>query len=80
MQVKLEKAADGFVVNIPEEFVAETRLEQEGGLVEISIANGNVVLAPVKPRFLIEDLVAAITDENMHSEISCGKPVGKEVW
>lgn len=79
MQVRLEKAADGFVVNIPEEFVAETRLEQ-GGLVEISVANGNVVLAPVKPRFNIEELVAAITDENIHPEIGTGKPVGKEVW
>ncbi len=28
----------------------------------------------------LDDLLAGITPENIHPEIDCGPPVGKEIW
>lgn len=32
------------------------------------------------PHYTLEELVAKITAENIHSEIQTGKPVGNEIW
>ena len=32
------------------------------------------------PRLKLEDLVAQVTEENTHEEVSTGPPVGHEVW
>lgn len=33
-----------------------------------------------KPKPTLEELLAEATEENLHSEIETGTPVGKEVW
>lgn len=33
-----------------------------------------------RPRYTIEEFVAAITPENVHCEIDFGPPVGNEIW
>lgn len=38
---------------------------------------GNI---PVQPQYLLEELLAQITPENLHSEFDFGEPQGKEVW
>jgi hypothetical protein len=35
---------------------------------------------PTRPRHSINELVAGITDENVHPETDWGPPVGREVW
>lgn len=35
---------------------------------------------PVAPQYRLEELLAQITPENLHSEFDFGKPQGKEVW
>ncbi len=32
------------------------------------------------PRFSLDDLIDAITDENRHAEVDWGPPRGNEVW
>jgi antitoxin MazE len=47
--------------------------------VNISVSKGRIVIEPVQVvDFDLEELIAGITPENSHSEVSFGKPVGKE--
>jgi antitoxin MazE len=42
--------------------------------------NGRLVLTPIQdpPSFTLEDLLAGITEENLHTEIETGPAVGNE--
>ena len=45
----------------------------------IKATKGRIVIEPAeKLDFKLEDLVAGITRQNVHDEISCGGPVGRE--
>jgi len=34
----------------------------------------------VEPAFALEDLLAQVTEDNLHGEIETGPAVGREVW
>ncbi len=67
-------------LNAPQ--IPEKRDDKEG----VKAINGNPhqgakVRRTVKlPRLKLEDLVAQVTEENAHKEISTGPAVGNEVW
>lgn len=47
--------------------------------VEIRAEAGQIVIEPVRSAtFRVADLVAPITDENLHEEVDFGAPVGRE--
>ncbi len=49
--------------------------------VDVRVAKGRIVVAPVTiPEYRLDDLVAAITRENLHGEVASGEPQGREVW
>lgn len=81
MRVVVRKWGNSASVRIPAQVMAAAglRLDQQ---VEIREEGGRVVIEPVAPRpvYDIEELVAGITPENLHEEVSFGPPVGKEVW
>ena len=55
---------------------AELSLEQK---VNIVASRGRIVIElPKKIKYDLDELVAGINPQNMHSEVSFGKPVGKE--
>ena len=41
---------------------------------------GHLVIKPRKPEYRLEDLLAQITEENIHGETDTGEPVGVEIW
>lgn len=52
-------------------------LEQK---VTIMVSRGRIVIEPSEHvEYKLDDLLAGITTENSHGEVSFGKPVGKEV-
>jgi antitoxin MazE len=54
---------------------------EEGAVVELSVSDGNLVITPVRPhRFRLDDLLAGVTDANLHGEVETGAPVGREAW
>lgn len=80
MLVHFEKTDRGIVLELPDELVADT-IFTSGGVVEVSRENGHLIVThPDEPRYDIEEMIASITDENRHAEISTGRPVGNEVW
>lgn len=80
MKVKIQKWGNSLAVRIPKSFAVQTEIEQDS-FVDLSILEGNIVVKPEKrkPRFTLEELLEAVTEENLHGEIEFGKPVGKEM-
>lgn len=81
MKVKIQKWGNSLAVRIPKSFAVETEIEQNT-IVDISVFEGSIVVKPEKRKsgLKLEELLQDVTDENLHSEIDFGEPVGKEVW
>lgn len=80
MQTKVKKWGNSIALRIPKAFAEEMGIAPDTA-VELTITNGSLVITPVQtPAFSLEDLLAAITAENIHEEIDSGPPMGKEIW
>ena len=42
--------------------------------------NGCLRVRPAAPEYRLEDLLSAVTDDNLHAEIPSGPPRGDESW
>ena len=80
MKTRIQKWGNSLALRIPKSFAHETQLSQDT-LVEVSLEDGKIVVAPVAPpRVTLEALLAAVTDENRHGEADTGPAVGSEIW
>jgi len=80
MTTKIQQWGNSLALRIPKAFAVEANLHK-GAVVDVSEEGGKIILTPVKKRkFTLEILLAGVTKENIHSEISTGKRVGKEIW
>lgn len=79
METRVQKWGNSLAIRIPKPYALEIGLEQNS-LVTVSIENGRLFLEPVQPTYSLEDLLAAVTEENLHSEVETGAAVGNEVW
>ena len=80
MRTRVQKWGNSLALRIPKSFAAETRLEQEA-LVDVSLVDGKLVVAPVPaPAFTLELLLAGVTPENRPQEIETGPAAGQEAW
>jgi antitoxin MazE len=81
MKVKIQKWGNSLAVRIPKSFAVQTQIEQDS-VVDLSLVNGEIVVKPQKdkPKYTLEQLLAEITDENIHPETDWGNPVGKEIF
>ena len=66
-------------VRLPGAYAKDLGLK-EGMEVEISLANGGLLLRPPPKEYSLEELVAGITQENLHEETDWGPAVGRETW
>jgi len=80
MKVSVQRWGNSLAVRIPKAVAVEAELA-EGDVVYMKPAKGKVVLIPVRDRKpTLEELLAGVTEENIHREVDFGKPKGKEVW
>ncbi len=80
MQTKIQKWGNSLALRIPKAFADEISIEQNAS-VEISVIEGKIVIAPIaEAEFTLDELLAAVTPENIHHEIDTGEAVGNEVW
>lgn len=57
---------------------AKLNVDQE---VTIHIHRGKIVIEPsIQSEFVLNDLIAQISKENLHTEVDFGNPVGREIW
>ncbi|MBS1769698.1 MAG: AbrB/MazE/SpoVT family DNA-binding domain-containing protein [Acidobacteria bacterium] len=79
MKVQIQKWGNSLALRIPKSFAIESHIAQ-GSTVELSVEKGKIVVFPVERKLTLDDLLADITPEKLHSEIDMGPSVGKEIW
>lgn len=69
MQARVQRWGNSLALRIPKTFAAELGLENDAS-VEITLLEGKLVVAPTQaPEYNLEELLAGVTDENIHAEI-----------
>ncbi len=80
METRVQKWGNSLALRIPQAFAAEMGLSQES-LVELVLEEGQLVIRPVRDeQYRLEDLLTAITPDNLHGEVDTGVSVGNEAW
>jgi antitoxin MazE len=80
MRSSIQRWGNSLAVRIPRSFATEIGVEQ-GSAIELFLEEGRLVVSPVSgPRWQLEELLAAVTEENRHGEIEVKGPLGREAW
>jgi antitoxin MazE len=80
MLTKVQKWGNSLALRIPKAFAVDAQLENDS-LVEISLVEGKIVVTPVSaPSWTLDELLAGITKDNLHTEVDTRFAVGNEVW
>ncbi len=80
MKTRIQKWGNSLALRIPKAFADEVGLQRETS-VEVSLADGKIVVTPVtKSKLTLEQLLSKVTKENMHHEVDTGSGVGNETW
>ena len=80
MQTRVQKWGNSLGVRIPRGLAEEIGL---GAGAEVSLAakDGALVVKPtLAHRLHLDDLLAAVTADNLHSPVDTGEPVGLEIF
>jgi antitoxin MazE len=80
MNAHFAKWGNSIALRIPNGVAKELQIA-EGGTAELQVKDGSLVVTPVDVaiKYDINELVAAITPENVHGETDTGDAVGNEV-
>jgi antitoxin MazE len=80
LRTYIQKWGNSLAVRIPKSFATDVGLQRETA-VEISLANGKLVITPVaKPKLALKQLLAKVTRENLHHEVDTSPAIGNETW
>jgi len=80
METRVQRWGNSLAIRIPRTYAADTHLE-ENMTVDMSLENGHLIITPVHaPSWSLEELLAGITPENIHTEINTGPSLGNEDW
>jgi antitoxin MazE len=80
MKTRVQKWGNSLALRIPKSFASEVGLQRDSA-VEVSLADGTLVIKPVsKPKLTLKQLLSKVTPENIHHEVETGSAVGNESW
>jgi antitoxin MazE len=80
MRTRIQRWGNSLALRIPKAFAAEVQLEQDT-LVEVTLVDGKLLIVPiVEPAVTLEQLLAGVTEENLHREVDSGPAIGNEAW
>jgi antitoxin MazE len=79
MQVQFVRWGNSLALRIPTAYARDLNVV-EGTTAELKIEEGRLVATPAPrvPEYSLEDLLAQISDDNVHAEVSTGRAVGDE--
>ena len=79
METRVQKWGNSLALRIPKPLATQIGLEPDS-LVELSLRGKELVIAPVKsPGLKLDDLLAQVTEHNLHDKVDTGPAVGGEV-
>lgn len=78
MVLPFRTTARGFTLEIPAELAVALGFSD---VTEVTLepAGGGFLVRPV-PHYDLDALLAQVTAENIHEEVSTGAPTGREIW
>ncbi|MBT4087424.1 MAG: AbrB/MazE/SpoVT family DNA-binding domain-containing protein [Deltaproteobacteria bacterium] len=80
MKSTVQKWGNSLAIRIPKSFANELDLSQ-GTQIDLVVFDNKIQIEPVKNMQLsLDALLIEVTEDNIHSEIDTGTPVGKEIW
>ena len=80
METRVRRWGNSLGVRIPKAFAHEAGL-QENAPITLSLVDGKLLIEPVLVvGFTLNDLLAGVTEQNVHAEVNTGPAVGAEVW
>ncbi|HEY9661734.1 MAG TPA: AbrB/MazE/SpoVT family DNA-binding domain-containing protein [Allocoleopsis sp.] len=80
MVATVAKWGNSLAIRIPQSLAKEIHLV-EGVEVDLEIVEGVLMIKPrTRKQYSLEQLVDAITPENLHTEIESGVAMGNEAW
>ena len=79
MRSRVSRWGNSLAIRIPASFSREVRIEA-GDAVELQVEDGQLVVKPVRKTYTLDQLLAGVTDENLHEETDWGQPMGNEAW
>lgn len=80
MEAHVQKWGNSLAVRIPKSLAVQLGLTNRSPI-GFSLRGGELVITPVKRSSLkLSDLLAGVTEENLHEAIDTGPAVGREAW
>ena len=80
MRTRVVKWGNSLGLRIPKSFAKEIRVG-DGSPVDLKLENGQLVVRVVEtPPLTLDELLAGVTDENVHGEVETGDALGGESW
>jgi len=79
MLTKLKYWGNSLAVRIPKPLAEEVGLDVDSQ-VEIEVRKGELIVRPVAKTYQLDELLAQITPDNLHSETDTGPALGNEAW
>ena len=80
METRVHKWGNSLALRIPKAFAEEVGIQAQSP-VQLELADGRLVVTPIsEPGLSLAELLAQITDENLHREVETGPAVGREAW
>jgi antitoxin MazE len=78
MEATVARWGNSLALRIPRHLANEAGLAEHTHVL-ISFEEGALVIRPKKAS-MIDDLLARVTDDNLHAEVSTGRRKGREAW
>ena len=79
MKTKVQKWGNSLALRIPKSFALDMNIKQNK-FVDISIGDGKLIITPITEKeYSLKELLAGVSEDNLHGEFDTGIPVGKEL-
>jgi len=80
LKTRIQKWGNSLAIRIPKSFADEMGWQQNSS-VQVMIREGTIVIAPEpEAKWLLDALLAQVTEDNIHHEWETGPPEGDEIW
>jgi antitoxin MazE len=80
VRTKIVRWGNSLGLRIPKSFAEEVRI-REGSTVDLGLERGRLVVKVIEgEQPTLDELLAEVTEDNLHGEIDPGAPRGREVW
>lgn len=80
METRVQKWGNSLALRIPKALADEVGLKNNAP-VQLSLQDKRLIIElSIPPTFDLDDLLAQVTDQNLHSEVDTGPAVGVEIW